>query len=107
MSDSLKSGRSSVESVLASFRGAVITLAFSRPRPHPTERNPRDTSKATISLRLKARIDVSDDVLRRDTLVVDHTADGLSKHVGHGELLHLVTTLGVRNRVGEHNLRKG
>lgn len=43
-------------------------------------------------------------ILRRDALIVDYTADGLGKHVSHAELLHLMATLGVRDRVCEHDL---
>ena len=45
-------------------------------------------------------------VLRRDTLVLDHSADGLGQQVGDGDLLDLGTALGVGDGVGEDNLLK-
>jgi iron complex transport system ATP-binding protein len=45
-------------------------------------------------------------VLRRDALVLDHSADGLGQQVGDGELLDLGTALGVGDGVGEDNLLK-
>lgn len=45
-------------------------------------------------------------ILRGDALIVDHTANGLGKHISHAELLHLMATLCVRDRVCEHNLLK-
>ena len=43
-------------------------------------------------------------ILRRNALVVNHTANGLGEEVGHTELLHLGATLCVGDGVGEHNL---
>ena len=45
-------------------------------------------------------------VLRRDALVLDHSADGLGQQVGDGDLLDLGTALGVGDGVGEDNLLK-
>ena len=45
-------------------------------------------------------------VLRRDALVLDHSADGLGQQVGDGDLLDLGTALGVWDGVGEDNLLK-
>lgn len=45
-------------------------------------------------------------VLRRDALVLDHSADGLGQQVGDGNLLDLGTALGVGDGVGEDNLLK-
>lgn len=45
-------------------------------------------------------------VLRRDTLVSNHSADGLGQQVGNGDLLDLGTALGVGDGVGEDNLLK-
>ena len=45
-------------------------------------------------------------ILRGDALIVDYTADSLGKHVSNAELLHLMATLGVRDRVCEHDLLK-
>ena len=46
----------------------------------------------------------SDEVKVADTLVVDDAANGLGEGIGHGELLHFRTTLGVGDGVGEDNL---
>lgn len=45
-------------------------------------------------------------VLRRDALVLDHSADGLGQQVGDGDLLDLGAALGVGDGVGEDNLLK-
>ena len=42
-----------------------------------------------------------------DALVVDDATDGLGKHVGYGELLHLGATLRVGDGVSENNLFEG
>ena len=49
----------------------------------------------------------SHDVQVTDALIVNDAADGLGKHIGHGELLNLGTALRVRNGVGKDYLLKG
>ena len=46
------------------------------------------------------------EVLRRDTLVLNHTTDSFCKKIGNGDLLDLGTALGVGDGVGEDNLLK-
>ena len=56
---------------------------------------------------LDAHAVLSDKVEVADALVADDTMDSFSKGLGHGELFHLGTVLGVGDRVGEDYLLEG
>ena len=61
----------------------------------------------TSSLFILCFVSGLNDVLVADALVLQHAADGLCKHIGHAELLHLGALVVVGNGVGEDNFLQG